>query len=79
MPRNQGVRHEQWTNCDRCGFPHPVGMLTMQKGLRLCSDHGCLDDLSVEYRERIIQEVLQTEEGIDERAEQFNDPGELVF
>lgn len=62
MPSRSVQYREAWDLCDRCGFPHPRSMLTMQKGLKLCSDHGCLDNLDIEHRDRIIAEVLQTEE-----------------
>jgi hypothetical protein len=58
MPRHKGVWRDQWAYCDRCGFPHPISMLTKQKGLLLCSDHGCLDNLENERRPRRIAETL---------------------
>ncbi len=45
-------------------------MLTPQKGLLLCHDHGCYDNLDVEFRPRQIQEALADEvEGIRDRDE----------
>ena len=80
MPRMQGVWRTEWDVCDRCGFVHPVGMLTMQLGLKLCSDHGCLDDLSNYYRSQTIAETLaQDNEGRADKQEHFTDPEELTF
>lgn len=80
MPRHQGVWREQWATCDRCGFVHPLSMLFMQQGLRLCKDHGCYDDLSNYYRARIIAEVLRdTSEGKSDIPELLRDPQELRF
>ena len=81
MPRQQGLYGVDWAICDRCGFPHPITMLTPQKGLLLCHDHGCFDNLDVEERPRIISDVLQEEEGIRERDEIFDtfEGGELSF
>ncbi len=54
-------------------------MLRRQKGLLLCQDHGCIDDLSIEYRPLQIQKVLaEPGEGSSETAEMFKDPGEYV-
>lgn len=58
MPRKQGIQREEWTWCDRCWFIHPVSMLTSQKGLLVCSCHGCRDNLLVEERPMMIQQVL---------------------
>lgn len=37
-------------------------MLTPQKGMLLCTDHGCLDNVDVEQRDRVIAEVLRGSE-----------------
>lgn len=58
MPRKQGIQREEWTTCARCGFLHPVSMLTPQKGMLLCHDHRCYDNLLVEERPMMIQAVL---------------------
>jgi hypothetical protein len=58
MPRHSGIQRQEWTKCDRCGFEHPVSMLSSQKGLLLCKCHGCLDSLLVEQRPMMIQTVL---------------------
>jgi hypothetical protein len=79
MPNAKGVYRSEWRNCDRCGFLHPITMLRRQKGLLLCQDHGCIDDLSIEYRPLQIQKVLaEPGEGSSETAEMFKDPGEYV-
>lgn len=80
MPRMQGVQRTEWANCDRCGFPHPIGQLSMQNGLKLCHDHGCYDDLSNQYRAKVIAEILgDPSEGLTDKPEVFRDPEELTF
>ena len=69
-----------WTNCDRCGFIHPRGMLTPQLGLLLCNCHGCWDNLDNQYRPMLIAGVLGNPKEADDNVEQFTnaqDPGEL--
>lgn len=79
MPRASGVYRVQWKNCDRCGFLRPITSLRRQQGLLLCSETPCTDDLSNQYRPRIIQQVLSTPgEGTSEASEMFKDPGEYV-
>lgn len=73
--------NEQWLNCERCGFPHPVSDLTPQRGelgplVRV--DEGCRDNLDNAYREKLIAEILKQnaqEEGQDHRY----DPDEMWF
>jgi hypothetical protein len=80
MPRQTGVWRTEWDTCDRCGFVHPVGMLSMQLGMKLCQDHGCLDDLSNYYRQQTISEILSSDdEGKTDKPEIFTDPEELTF
>lgn len=80
MPRMQGVWRREWDNCDRCGFPHPIEMLSMQLGLKLCKCHGCFDDLSSYYRYQIISNILENDdEGRTDKPELFTDPQELTF
>jgi hypothetical protein len=80
MPRKQGIWRTEWDYCDRCGFLHPIGVLSMQLGLKLCSDHGCLDDLTNYYRLQIISDILQDDnEGRTDKPEVFIDPQELTF
>jgi hypothetical protein len=65
--------------CDRCGFLHPVGMLFRQKGLLVCSDHGCVDNMDVERRSVLIAEILaQPGEFENEAVEALIDPGETI-
>lgn len=78
MPRQKGIWREQWALCDRCQFNHPLSMLVRQKGLLLCTDHGCLDNLDVERRPYIIAKVLnQPGEFENEREKVQRDPGDL--
>jgi hypothetical protein len=80
MPRWQGVWRQEWDFCDRCGFPHPISMLSMQLGLKLCRCHGCWDDLSNYYRQQTISEILSDDqEGRTDKPEVFIDPEELTF
>lgn len=80
MPRMQGVWRQEWDNCDRCGFVHPISMLSMQLGFKLCKCHNCYDDLSNYYRAQIIQEILSDpSEGLSDKPEVFRDPEELTF
>jgi hypothetical protein len=53
---------EQWMECERCGFPHPVSDLTAQRGelgplVRV--DQGCRDNLDNAFREKRIAEFLK--------------------
>lgn len=61
---------QQWDSCSRCGFLFPVGELSVQKGLLVCSRDR--DDLSREdaVRQRVIEQTLsagQNEESTDMR------------
>jgi hypothetical protein len=58
MPYKSGIQREEWTTCARCGFIHPVSMLTSQNGMLLCHDHGCYDNLLIQERPAMIQQVL---------------------
>jgi hypothetical protein len=75
-----GVQRQEWDVCARCGFVHPIGMLSMQLGKKLCKCHGCFDDLTNYYRQQVIAEKLATgEEGKSDKPETFVDPQELTF
>jgi hypothetical protein len=52
MPQNRNnVKHEQWDMCQRCGRFYPIGALTKQKGLLICTATSfCFDNLDVERR-----------------------------
>ena len=80
MPRHQGVWRQEWDVCDRCGFVHPIGMLSMQLGLKLCKCHRCWDDISIYYRPVIIASVLSDpNEQLTDKPQIFTDPEELTF
>lgn len=72
MPQpNNVVLHQQWQTCERCGFLYPMGKLTKQKGLLVCTQR-CYDNLEVERRPWVIEQVLTTggatdQEGLDTR------------
>lgn len=78
MPRQRGIWRELWRTCDRCGFIHPVGMLIQQKGMLLCTDHGCVDNLDVEQRPFLIGLILTAG---DDANDQFVDspPTDIEF
>lgn len=57
MIQHSGIRRQVWTKCDRCGFEYPVEKLTSQKGALLCPED--LDNLRIEERPMVIQEVLE--------------------
>lgn len=79
MPKAQGIYRQEWRTCDRCGFLHPIFSLRRQLGLLLCSCHGCIDDLSINYRPKIISDVLSIPgEGQSEKPVLYQDPGENV-
>lgn len=77
--RHRGVRGEAWGTCDRCGFEHPLHMLTLQLGVLVCRDHRCYDDLDIMRRPQIIAEVLQRPEDEPERGMQIVQDAEEVF
>lgn len=78
MPMQQGLRKIQWRVCDRCGLMYPLSQLSRQLGLILCK-RTCIDKLDNQYRPKIIADVLAVgDEGLDENAEIFKDPGEQV-
>jgi hypothetical protein len=55
-------------------------MLSMQLGMKLCSDHGCIDDLTMQYRPQVISEILaDDDEGRTDKPDVFIDPQELTF
>lgn len=61
-------------------FPHPIDMLNMQLGLKLCKCHMCFDDLSSYYRYQVISNILENDdEGRTDKPEVFVDPQELSF
>lgn len=81
MPRAaNNLRFEEWTNCARCGFIHPVSMLSKQLGLLLCSCHFCLDDISNMRRHKEIQEVLSDPTEFESDLSKLQkEKGEVVF
>lgn len=71
MPRNRGVRGEQWNTCNRCGRQYPLSHLGYQEGLLICRTR-CWDarTLTDDAREqqRIADRIAQTNtEGADTR------------
>lgn len=77
---NDKIVGEEWKTCDRCGFIHPVPMLSRKLGLMLCRCHQCSDDISNDRRPAQIQAVLATSaEGKSDWAERLKDKGEVIF
>lgn len=75
MPRNRGVRSEQWDTCQRCGREYPMSDLTRQDGLLLCQ-RRCWDARTVaqgDWEQARIMDVISSsiDEGSDTR---YNDP-----
>lgn len=78
MPAHRGLWFQQWAKCQRCWFDFPVGQLQMQKGLLV--DEKCLDNLDVEYRPKVIAEVLaDTQETTNEFENVSEDPQSIEF
>jgi len=78
MPLHQGLWFQQWAKCARCGFTTPLGQLMMQKGLLI--DRKCMDNLDVEYRPKIITEILSdTQEVENELIHVMDDPQVIEF
>lgn len=57
---HSGIQGTPWFRCGRCGCDFRTSDLYPQKGLLLCKQNGCYDDLSVEMRDNIIQQVLSS-------------------
>ncbi len=80
MPRAKGIWRVEWRTCDRCGFLHPINLLTKQLGLMVCKCHGCHDDLIMDRRPKMIAEVLGgSQEGTSDQGQIYSDPGEVIF
>lgn len=51
MPQNRNNIHDQqWDTCQICNRYYPIGSLTKQKGLLVCTVGTCFDNLDVERR-----------------------------
>lgn len=78
MPRHQGVWFQLWSHCQICSFTYPIGMLQMQKGSLRCPK--CVDDLDIEYRAKIIAEMLaDSQETDNEYQHMAEDPQAIIF
>jgi hypothetical protein len=55
---HSGWTGDPWHACQRCGRDWHTSDLKPQKGLLVCVD--CVDDLTVEERSNVIQQVLST-------------------
>ncbi len=68
----------QWSKCGRCGFSFPLSQLITQKGLLVCPKD--IDNLDIEYRPKVIAEILaDTEETSNEMQQVFDDPNSIEF
>lgn len=74
MPQaNNNVRRQQWGMCDRDGFFYPMSRLVKQKGLLVCTNSTCYDNLEVERRPFVIEQTMspgsaEDTEGADRRV-----------
>lgn len=57
---HSGIQGVPWYHCQRCGCDFRTSDLKPQKGLLLCTQNGCYDDLLVEERSNMIQQVLSS-------------------
>lgn len=78
MPyKKQGIQRTEWRQCDICGLITPTALMRKQQGAIRCPI--CCDDLSNQYRQYTIAQVLSIPgEGTSEQSEQFKDVGEIV-
>jgi hypothetical protein len=53
---HSGWKGDPWHHCDRCGCDYHTSELKPQKGLLVC--RNCVDNLLVEERSSVIQQVL---------------------
>lgn len=53
----------QWDMCGRCGFWFPMGSLTKQEGLLICTRRTCFDDLTPKRRGFEIEQTFNTTDG----------------
>lgn len=49
-----------WHRCQRCGTDQRTSDLKPQKGLLVCRTNDCVDNLLVEERSNMIQQVLSS-------------------
>lgn len=57
---HSGIRGDPWHYCVRCGALVRTSQLKPQKGLLVCTVYGCVDNLLVEERPTIIEQVLSS-------------------
>jgi hypothetical protein len=57
---HSGIIGDPWLRCQRCGVDTRQSRLVPQKGLLVCIDNGCVDDLLIEQRPTIIEQVLSS-------------------
>lgn len=70
---------EEKGRCERCWREFYVSQLIKQEGHLRCTV-SCVDDLSNTRRAKIISDVLSSgQDGVSEKPEMFNDPGEIAF
>jgi hypothetical protein len=82
VPRNHGITGQTHRECDRCGFLYPIGKLRRQKGLLVCTERRCVDNLQIERRPLQIADMLTDADGefVDQTEQAvLSDPGELIF
>lgn len=66
MPQNlNNIHHEQWGMCDQCGFFYPMSQLVKQKGQMHCTTRHCFDNLQIERRTFMIEQVMGPGQSVD--------------
>ena len=81
MPKKAGIWRQEWGRCDRCGFLHPLGMLSRQMGLMLCHCHDCYDNPLIWRRPYDIGMILDSEQEMNNNMSEYyyDDPTDLTF
>lgn len=57
---HSGIIGVPWHRCSRCGTDQRTSDLKPQKGLLVCRTYDCVDNLLVEERSSMIQQVLSS-------------------
>jgi hypothetical protein len=66
MPQpNNNIKDQQWDMCGQCGQWFPMGDLTKQQGLLVCTRGTCFDDLTPNRRGFMIEQIFNDQGGWD--------------
>lgn len=80
---HSGVRGDPFLYCGRCGTLQRQSALQWQLGLLVCSTNNCVDNLEINMRPSVIQQVLASgpdappAEVLQQNA--LGDESEIVF